>query len=67
MMATEQITLLRIWRESLGLSPEDVASAVGVSRATVDNWEHGRGGPKPAQIARMAELGPGLLKALGLE
>lgn len=59
-------TPLRSWRLSAGLSLEAVASAAGVTRQTLENWELGKHSPRATHIAKMAELAPGLVEALGL-
>lgn len=63
----DQGSALRAWREKAGLSLETVAAAAGVSRTTVDRWEHGKYSPRAEQIAKMTPLAPGLLRALGIE
>jgi transcriptional regulator with XRE-family HTH domain len=61
------ISLLRIWRESHQLSREQVAAVAGVSRQTVENWEKGQSTPRTEHVTKMCELGPGLMRALGLK
>ncbi|RYD47316.1 MAG: XRE family transcriptional regulator [Verrucomicrobiaceae bacterium] len=46
------------WRFELGLSQENAAKALGISRSTVINYEKGklRGGKGPCAIPRSIEL-----------
>lgn len=46
----------------LGVSVNDVAKKLGVSRATVYNWFWGITTPDPARSARIAKLLPSLKK-----
>ena len=57
---------LRAWRVKGKLSLEDVASAAGVSRSTVNNWETGNSTPRTEHVTKMVGLAPGLMVALGL-
>jgi phage repressor protein C with HTH and peptisase S24 domain len=50
-------TRLRQWRESLGLSREDVASRTGISMGTVRNQENGVTSPNAEHLLGYAELG----------
>jgi len=43
-------------REKAVMSQPEVASAVGVTPATVSRWESGKRMPRPAHIRRLAEL-----------
>lgn len=43
-------------RSAAGLTQEEVAARVGVSRATIQNIEKGRTAPRPVTIRRLAEL-----------
>lgn len=43
-------------REAVGLRPEDVASALGVSYNTVRNYEKGRTTPSLGKLTEMAHL-----------
>lgn len=47
---------LRRLREAMSLSEEQVAAAVGVTRATVRNWETGRGRPRGRKLKLYARL-----------
>jgi type I restriction enzyme M protein len=47
---------LRILRDSLGLSQEQLARRLGVSFATVNRWESGRTQLSPRAKAALAEL-----------
>lgn len=42
-------------RQQAGLSQEELAARVAVSRATIQNVERGRGVPRPATMRRIAE------------
>jgi transcriptional regulator with XRE-family HTH domain len=48
--------LLRRFRGEAGLSVRRAADALGVTYATVSQWERGRKVPRPANFARLAEL-----------
>lgn len=65
-MAASTGEALKRWRERADLTREQVAAVAGVSRQTIENWEAGNKTPRAEQIVKMAELAPGLLKALGL-
>lgn len=41
-------------RESVGLSPSDLARALGVNRANVHYWESGKGVPQPNALEPLA-------------
>jgi predicted transcriptional regulator len=43
-------------REQSGLSQDDIARAVGVTRAAVARWEAGERQPRPANLRRYVEL-----------
>ena len=45
---------------SLGLSQQDVAAAIGVTKSAISNWENGRGAPSLALFA-------GLVDALNMQ
>ncbi len=45
---------LRALREKAGLTPEQVAEAVGVTKDTIYNWEASHTFPKPDQLPNMA-------------
>lgn len=47
---------LAIWRAFAGMSQEDLAKAVGVSRRSVSNWETGFKMPRPRHIAKIEEV-----------
>ncbi|MGX4733159.1 helix-turn-helix transcriptional regulator [Kitasatospora griseola] len=49
---------LVVWRRTAGLTQEGLAEKLGVDRATVGRWEHGKKEPYPWQI-------PPLARALG--
>ena len=48
--------LLRRWRGEAGLSLRRAAELLGVTFATVSQWERGRKVPRPVHFARLAEL-----------
>lgn len=54
------VRLSRRVREMLGHTQEQFARALGVSLATVQNWESGRKRPSPARLEQMGELAPKL-------
>lgn len=57
-----------IWRfrEQAGLSQEQLAEALGVSRQTVSNWENDRATPDAYKFGRLCELlGVGAEELLG--
>lgn len=43
-------------RAKLGLSAADYGKLVGMSGATIYNWEHGKGRPKPEQVQALGML-----------
>ena len=47
---------VREMREYAGLTQEELAGRVGVIRLTVIRWETGRRTPRPAMLARVAEV-----------
>lgn len=47
---------LKTLREQRGLSLEDIASAVSVSRQTVLNWEDGKSEPKISQFIKLCKV-----------
>ena len=49
-------TLVKEVRDQLGLSQEDLARELGVSFATVNRWENGRGTPSPLAMRHIEEL-----------
>lgn len=48
--------ILETLRERDGLSREDVARRLGVSAATIRNWEKGNSEPTVSQIKALADL-----------
>lgn len=42
-------------RAKLGLTQEQFAAKVGVTRLTMDRWENSRGNPSPLAIRRIEE------------
>lgn len=46
---------LRELREKAGLTPEQVASCLGVTKDTIYNWEAARTFPKPDQLPLLSE------------
>lgn len=47
---------LREIRESRGLSPVELAADLGVSLATIYNWETGRSEPRASVLRQLAEV-----------
>ena len=47
---------LRELRRERGLSMEELASAIGVSKQSVSNWEKGLNKPQPEHLERLAEF-----------
>jgi transcriptional regulator with XRE-family HTH domain len=47
---------LKEWREERGVTQLDVAFAIGVTPATVANWESGRSEPKARHLRALAEF-----------
>ena len=47
---------LRSLREKTGLAPEEIAEKMGVSLATVYNWESGYSFPKTEQLLLLANV-----------
>ena len=47
---------VRAQRERFGLSAKDFGALLGVSSQTIYNWEQGTARPRPALIAKLAEL-----------
>ena len=47
---------LKSQRQRLGLSAEDYGSLVGVTGLTIYNWESGKGRPRDANLASLAEV-----------
>lgn len=54
-MAEIQISLAAA-RVNAGLTQEDVAREMSVSKSTVVNWEKGKIRPKPANLKMMCDL-----------
>lgn len=47
---------MKLQRQRLGLSQEDVARELGVDRSTVAGWETGRAYPDPRRLPLLAAL-----------
>ncbi len=47
---------LRKWRHQQGLTEPDVAETLGVTRAAINNWEHGRAYPRPRFFSAIADM-----------
>lgn len=47
---------IREFREAKGMSPVDLAAALGVSLATVYNWESEKHEPRASQLRKLARL-----------
>jgi transcriptional regulator with XRE-family HTH domain len=56
---------LRRVREAAGLSRQDIANAIGTSRANVESWEKGATRPRRESAIRLARLLIALEKATG--
>ena len=56
MVKADQKEEIRSLRESLGMTQDQFARAVGVSFSTVSRWETGRGSPSPLARRRVVEL-----------
>ncbi len=54
------------WRRKSRLTMTTLATAAGVKRQTIANWEKGLGGPQAKHIVLLSRLAPGLPTALGL-
>lgn len=54
---------LEAWLSQQNMSDDDFASLAGVDRTTVSRWKRGKRFPKPAQLARVAELTNGAVTA----
>ena len=54
------------WRTRHGLTPGEVARALGISRQTPWEWERGKGEPRASQLRRLERRWPGLLAQIGL-
>jgi len=48
--------LLKQYRVAKGLTLEELAGRIKVSRASVSNWETGRGLPRPKTYLRLARV-----------
>jgi transcriptional regulator with XRE-family HTH domain len=46
---------IRTLREGLGLSPDDLAKKVGVTRSAVSAWETGANGPSRKRLKKVAD------------
>ena len=49
-------TIIRNTRNAAGLSQEQAAEALGVSRQTISNWENGKSYPDIISVIRMSDL-----------
>lgn len=47
---------LREIRESKGLTPVELAASLGVSLATIYNWENGKSEPRASMLRELAEV-----------
>jgi transcriptional regulator with XRE-family HTH domain len=45
---------IRDWRIDRGMNQADLASAIGVTPATISHWEAGRARPRPAHLHAIA-------------
>jgi DNA-binding XRE family transcriptional regulator len=51
---------LRVARSASGMTLEEVAAAIGVTRAAVCSWELRAYRPRPEQVSKLCELFPSL-------
>lgn len=59
---------IRETRKKIGLSQEELAEEIGVSRQTISNWEKGINSPPTACLKKMSQrLGVSVLELLGEE
>lgn len=49
---------LRAWRKSQGLTQQDLADKLGITRGLVCKWEKGVCYPSPTNIKQLAEIKP---------
>lgn len=50
------MSVIKLMREKMRLSQEDVAEKIGVSRFTIINWESGKREPKLSELIKLANL-----------
>jgi len=58
--ATRRPHPLRIARDERGMTLQQVADAVGVTRAAISSWELRAYRPRPEQVSKLCELFPSL-------
>ena len=46
---------IRDYRKKNGLSQEELAAALGISRAMISNWESGRSKPRPEMVEEISD------------
>lgn len=51
---TEDVSLIKAWREYLGMTQSGLADKVGVSQAQIAQWEHPTAKPRHASLSRLA-------------
>lgn len=63
------MTDFKSWRESLGLSQRDAAVALGISRSSVQLYEHGRryDDDRPVDVPRTVRLAMERVSGKGAE
>jgi len=49
------VPLLRVWREHLGLTQQQVADAAGMQQSVLARLESGANQPRPATLERLAD------------
>lgn len=55
---------LRIYRKKLGMTHDQLARALGVSKPSIRIWESGGGMPGWENSIKLEELEPGIIEAL---
>jgi len=53
---TEDVSLVKAWREHLGLTQADLAKALGVSQAQIAQWERPEARPRHTTLKRLAAV-----------
>jgi hypothetical protein len=59
----EQVRTFAVWLKQSGMSAQDLAEALGVSRAAIYKWISGECLPSAAMLARLEALSQGKLTA----
>ncbi len=58
--------MLKAWMESRGLTPQELAEMLGVSRQAVQLWVSGKGYPRTPTLAELERLSNGVITARSL-